>query len=205
VRILYDHQVFSLQNAGGASRYFYELMKFLTTVPDAQTDLLLGISGTVYPFARAGFVKPARVTVFREWLPPGTLRYIVNEAWSNSIAPFRGGSGCLPLDPVHAECLQCERGSVVATHHDCTHERFPQMLFPDAGKIICGKEATFSQGRRDYLRLRVHPPGLAAFLQPGCEEDTRDPSRTDSASTRCRGRGRDCGSRCGATTFSMLE
>ena len=33
------------------SRYFYELMKFLTTVPDAQTDLMLGISGTVYPFA----------------------------------------------------------------------------------------------------------------------------------------------------------
>ncbi|MGA2690077.1 MAG: hypothetical protein ABSE85_18605, partial [Candidatus Korobacteraceae bacterium] len=50
LRVLYDHQVFSLQNVGGASRYFYELAKFLTTVPQTQTDVWLGINGTVYPF-----------------------------------------------------------------------------------------------------------------------------------------------------------
>ena len=50
MRVFYDHQAFSLQNAGGMSRYFYEIMKFMTTVPDVQTELLLGISGTVYPF-----------------------------------------------------------------------------------------------------------------------------------------------------------
>ena len=44
MRILYDHQVFSLQNAGGASRYFYELMKFLVTIPDVEADLLLGMN-----------------------------------------------------------------------------------------------------------------------------------------------------------------
>ena len=63
MRILYDHQVFSLQNAGGASRYFYEVINFLTTVPDVNTDVLLGINGTVYPFRTLDATK-ARVSSF---------------------------------------------------------------------------------------------------------------------------------------------
>jgi glycosyltransferase involved in cell wall biosynthesis len=160
VRILYDHQVFSLQNAGGASRYFYELMKFLTTVPDAQTDLLLGISGTVYPFRELDSSN-LRVMSFPEWLPPGTLRYIVNEAWSNSIAPFRGG-----WDVYHSTLYMrmpaVRARKLVATHHECTHERFPE-LFPDAGKIIAARKRLFPKAdaiicvsestRQDLLRF----------------------------------------------------
>src|SRR5580658_3449193 len=66
IRVLYDHQVFSLQNVGGASRYFYELAKFLTTVPQTQTDVWLGINGTVYPF-RALDRRKAHVSALPEW------------------------------------------------------------------------------------------------------------------------------------------
>ena len=85
VRILYDHQVFSLQNAGGASRYFYELLRFMTAVPDVQTELLLGISGTVYPFRELDRVQGPGHGGW-EVVPPGSLRYVANEAWSNLVA-----------------------------------------------------------------------------------------------------------------------
>jgi glycosyltransferase involved in cell wall biosynthesis len=142
VRILYDHQVFSLQNAGGASRYFYEVMKYMTTVPEVQTELLLGMTGTVYPFDRLDPSK-ARVTGFPEWLPPGTLRYLANEVWSNLAAPWRGKvdvyhpTTYMRMPMVRARC-------VVATHHDCTHERFPQ-FFPDVRKVLWARKRLFPQ------------------------------------------------------------
>lgn len=140
MRVLYDHQVFSLQNAGGASRYFYELMKYLSTVPEVRTELLLGISGTVYPFRDLPAAGP-RVTAFREVLQPGTTRYIANEVWSNLIAPFRGR-----MDIYHATLYlripMVRTRRVVATHHDCTHERYPEM-FPDVKKIVAARKWLF--------------------------------------------------------------
>ena len=137
MRILYDHQVFSLQNAGGASRYFYELMKYLAGVPDAQTELLLGISGTVYPFRRLPASK-AKVMAFGESLPPGTLRYLVNEAWSNLRVPFLGKMDIYhPTAYLRMPMVRARR--VVATQHDCTHERYPE-LFPDVKKVLWARQ-----------------------------------------------------------------
>ncbi|HUI83602.1 MAG TPA: glycosyltransferase family 1 protein [Candidatus Binatia bacterium] len=166
MRILYDHQVFSLQDAGGASRYFYELLKFLATVPEVQAELLLGITGTVYPFRELP-ASATRVVGFREWLPPGTLRYIANEAWSNIVAPFHGRMHIYhPTTYMRMPLVRARR--VVATHHDCTHERFPE-LFPDARKIFLARRLLFPRVdaiicvseacRQDLLRFyNVEPP-----------------------------------------------
>jgi glycosyltransferase involved in cell wall biosynthesis len=174
MQILYDHQVFSLQNAGGASRYFYELTKFLTTVPDVHTDVLLGINGTVYPFRTLDSAK-ARISGFREWLPPGTWRYAVNEAWSNMVAPFRGKVDVYhPTTYMRMPMVRARR--VVATHHDCTHELFPETipdgkkvlwarkwLFPQVDGIICVSEAC----RQDLLRFYNVDPAKTRVIHHG--------------------------------------
>ncbi len=164
------------------SRYFYELMKFLITVPDAQTDLMLGISGTVYPFADLASSR-ARVTGFRRWLPPGTLRYVANEVWSNLAAPLHGKLDVYhPTNYMLVPTVRSRR--VVATHHDCTHERFPQM-FPDARKvfwarkwllprmdaIICVSEAT----RQDLLRFYNVDPARTSVIHHGLTKLPRSP------------------------------
>lgn len=142
MRILYDHQVFSLQNAGGASRYFYELAKFLNTVPDAQTEVWLGISGTVYPF-RALNHSRTRVSSLPEWLAPGMFRYLANELCSNMAAPFQGRMDIYhPTTYMRMPMVRTAR--VVATHHDCTHERFPE-FFPDAKKIFWARKRLFPE------------------------------------------------------------
>jgi len=186
MRILYDHQVFSLQNAGGASRYFYELMKYMTNVPDVQTDLMLGINGTVYPFRELDSSK-ARVTGCREWLHPGTLRYIANEAWSTLTAPFHGKMDIYHLT-AYMRMPTVRAGRVIATHHDCTHERFPEMfpdvkkilwarkrLFPKVDKIICVSEAC----RQDLLRFYNVDPARTRVIHHGL---TKLPRSREAAS-----------------------
>jgi hypothetical protein len=119
VRILYDHQVFSLQDAGGVSRYFYELAKYLTAIPDAQTELLMGINGNVYPFRELDAAK-ARVEGLPRWLPPGSLRYVANEAWSNLKAATLGKFDIYhPTTYLRMPMVRAHR--VIATHHECTH------------------------------------------------------------------------------------
>jgi len=142
VRILYDHQLFSLQNAGGGSRYFYELMQFLAKVPDVQMELLLGMNGSVHPLQD---LASERVTVISHasFLRPGTLRYLVNEAFSDAIAPFRG-----KMDVYHSTLYRrvpsVRARRVVATHHDCVQERFPQ-LFPDVERIRRCKQRLYRE------------------------------------------------------------
>lgn len=174
MRILYDHQVFSLQNAGGASRYFYELMKFLGTVPDVETEFLLGVNGTVYPFQSLDSTR-VRVSSFGEWLPPGTLRYLANEAWSNLAVPFYGQMDVYhPTTYLRMPMVRSRR--VVATHHDCTHERYPNFfpdarkifwarkrLFPSVDAIICVSEAC----RQDLLRFYNVDPAKTRVIHHG--------------------------------------
>ena len=51
MRILYDHQVFSLQDAGGASRYHFELVRNLQGSDGLELEMLMGLNGSVMPFA----------------------------------------------------------------------------------------------------------------------------------------------------------
>ncbi len=50
MRILYDHQVFSLQDAGGASRYHFELIRNLQGLSEVIIRALLGLNRSVMPF-----------------------------------------------------------------------------------------------------------------------------------------------------------
>src|SRR5271165_751764 len=89
MRIYYDHQVCSLQDAGGGSRYYYELMRYLSGLPDVETELFLGMNCTVYPYKE---LSSANVRVMSFGGPPrrGVLRYATNELLGNAIAPLRG-------------------------------------------------------------------------------------------------------------------
>jgi glycosyltransferase involved in cell wall biosynthesis len=182
MRVFYDHQAFSLQNAGGMSRYFYEIMKFMTTVPDVHTELLLGISGTVYPF-RSLPPSKARVTQLRESLPPGMLRYVVNEILGNFAALSRGTMDIYHLT-LYMRMPMVRARRFVATHHECTHERFPhlfpdvkkvlwarKMLFPRMNAIICVSEST----RRDLVDFYGVDPAKTRVIYHGISALTRCP------------------------------
>jgi glycosyltransferase involved in cell wall biosynthesis len=186
LRIFYDHQVFSLQNVGGASRYHFELMRYLSTVPNVRMQLFMGMNQTVYPFRELPS-KTTRVMGFGGPLGPGGRRYVVNEALGNCIAPFLG-----KVEVYHPTLYRLtpmvRARRIVATNHDCTHERFPhifryikdvlkakRILYARADMIICVSESS----RKDLLafynidpaKTRVIHHGLSRL--PGCPEAAR--------------------------------
>jgi glycosyltransferase involved in cell wall biosynthesis len=142
MRVLYDHQLFSLQDAGGGSRYFYELMVFMAAAPGVQMELLLGMGDSVHGLRDLASGKTTVMSLGGS-LHPGIWRYVVNEAFTNAVAPFRGR-----MDVYHSTLYRCvplvRARRIVATHHDCVQERFPEM-FPDSGKIRRAKTRLYRQ------------------------------------------------------------
>ena len=148
MRIFYDHQVTSLQDAGGISRYYFELVQALLDLDDSgrrsSPELLLGFNRSVLPFSS---LKPrAEVTSVATSIRPGPLRYALNEALTAVAVPMRGR-----FDIYHAtyqRVLPSIRAkTVVVTHHDSTPDRFPR-LFPDASAIHTRLQKVYARADR---------------------------------------------------------
>jgi glycosyltransferase involved in cell wall biosynthesis len=144
LRILYDHQVFSLQSAGGASRYYYELIESLAGVAGVRTELWMGITHSNAALPLCPLSRPqTRVISWRGNLGCGRARYVVNELLSNAWAAFAGIMDV--YHPTLYRSLPMVRARrIVVTHHDCAHERFPQ-LFANAREIIRAKRGLYAR------------------------------------------------------------
>jgi glycosyltransferase involved in cell wall biosynthesis len=142
MRILFDHQVFSLQNAGGASRYYYELMRSFARDSEVHTEFWLGINRTTYPFQELS-QEQTHVVSCGGFLEGGSWRYIANELLSNAVAPVAGR-----FDVYHPTLYRrmpfVRARRIVTTHHDCVHERFPN-LFANVKQIISAKRRLYQQ------------------------------------------------------------
>lgn len=130
MRVFYDHQVTSLQDAGGVSRYYFELVRALSKMA-VQTEWLLGWNRSVLPVSS---LRPlAHITSYGTSTTPGYFRYAMNEALTCGIRSMAGR-----VDVYHATYQRVlpyvRNRAVVVTHHDSTPDRFPE-LFSDAAAI----------------------------------------------------------------------
>src|SRR3954447_1635812 len=122
------------------SRYHYELARKLRDGGNASLDLLLGGESSVLPFSEltGGSV---RVESWKSRFGPGYSRYAMNALWTAAIAPMRGR-----YDVYHATYQRWEPAirhrALVATHHDATQERFPE-LFRNAAAIQARKRRLY--------------------------------------------------------------
>ncbi len=178
MRILYDHQVFSLQNTGGASRYYYELMRSLSLSiePAVHMELWLGMNDTVFPFRQLPHAR-AKVVTWRAFLKRGHGRYMANEVLGNAWAPFAG-----KFDIYHPTLYRrmplVRAKRLVVTHHDCAHERFPE-AFSNANQIIRAKRRLYAQAdaiicvsesaRQDLLRFYAVDQAKTRVIHHGAQ------------------------------------
>ena len=140
MRILYDHQVFSLQNTGGASRYYYELIRSLVSNHEINVEVWLGVNQTVFPFRQ---LPRTHVVSCGKFLGRGHQRYLANEILGNVVAAFAGQMDVYHSTLYRSMPLVRARGKV-ATHHDCAHERFPE-LFRNAREIVRAKRRLYTE------------------------------------------------------------
>jgi glycosyltransferase involved in cell wall biosynthesis len=141
MKVLYDHQAFSLQDAGGASRYHFELAQQLSSVPDVSLSIYLGLNSSVYPFA-AIRDNGTHIIGWNTSVGPGLTRYALNEVFTGTATMFK--SKCDIYHPTLYRRMPFIRSrKLVATHHDCTHERFPE-LFDDTSRIVSAKRRLYA-------------------------------------------------------------
>ena len=156
MRIHYDHQVFSLQNAGGASRYQYELLRYLSAIPDVHASLFLGLHNIAYPFPQLRGVRGLRTS-----FPPGSLRYAVNEAMESAACLAAGRYDI--YHPTYFRRMPVIRTRrVVTTYHDSTYEEFPE-FFPDAASVMLYKTRLYAEADRVICISEYARRGLLQF------------------------------------------
>jgi glycosyltransferase involved in cell wall biosynthesis len=160
MRILYDHQVFSLQDTGGISRYHYELVRSLQRFREVSIEVLMGGNASVLPFSGLRNVRTS-VTAWKTRMRPGYARYAANEAILSLLTPIRGN-----FDIYHPTLNRImpaiRRRRIVVTQHDSTHERFPHLfrtpeayvrakrhILSKADAILCVSESS----RQDLLHF----------------------------------------------------
>ena len=182
MRILYDHQLFSLQDAGGGSRYYYELMHYLSTLNGVSTELVLGMTANVFPFRQLP-PRKARITACSAPLGPSMLRYALNEALGNSLAAMRGTYDV--YHPTHHRMMPLARARrIVVTHQDCIYERYPvfryakqvlrekKLLFAKADVIICISDSA----KQDLLEFHHVSPAKTRVVHLGFAPLQRSPA-----------------------------
>ena len=141
----------------------------MTTVPHAQTEILMGINASVYPFRGLNASK-VRVAGLPNWVRPGSLRYVANETWGNLKALTLGKFDIYhPTTYLRMPMVRAHR--VIATHNECTHERFPE-LFPDVKKVLWA---------RKWLLPRVD---VVICVSQSCRQDLLHFYGVDPAKTR---------------------
>jgi glycosyltransferase involved in cell wall biosynthesis len=166
LRIIYDHQLFSLQDVGGGSRYHYELIRYLSNDPDVRADLFLGLYRSAYPLHEVSS-SSARVIGLRVPLPYGLVRYALNEVIESAASVFSG-----KYDIYHSTYFRfmpaVRSRALVATHHDCIYEQLPQ-LFPDAARVIRFKASLYGQAARIICISEFSRQGLLKYydVDPG--------------------------------------
>ena len=211
MRILFDHQVFSLHDTGGVARYFYELGKHLPSGDGVAVEMAVGLNSSIYPFSTVAS-GALRVYQMHTKMRAGVPRYIVNELLTNAVGMARGR-----FDIYHSTYYRAapliRRRRLVASHFDCIHEIFPEMfrnsktiieskkrLYSAADAIICISESS----RQDLLRYYSVDPGRTSVIHLGLTRFTDYPEHEEAEALKVEPYLLYVGARAGYKGFTLL-
>jgi len=129
IEVIWDHQIFSLQRFGGATRYFKNLANSLLLNRNVEIQLQLGLYDRDHaPKSIESCIRgvPGSIFVPRH----GVLRFSINELFSYyykltpRIRNVPTIHHCTYIYPTHIKAST----PLVVTHHDCTLEKFPKQF-----------------------------------------------------------------------------
>ena len=174
MKIVYDHQVFTMQEYGGVSRYFVELAKQLGSRTDVELNLLAPLYFNRY-LDDANLTTTIGVRVPKTPFP-GKIAHFLNNLISHSWLKRHDPD---ILHATYYSPIKRKRGSkakVVVTVHDMIHELYPDdfvtydrtaQLKHEAVKIadhiICVSHNT----RKDLIRLIGVDPNKVSVVHHG--------------------------------------
>jgi len=134
MKLLYDHQIFDLQQYGGISRYFYELMRCYTATGEPGFELACPYTTNAYLW-QAPFLRLNTPLTRRRYTGSGVVNRLLAERRNRPAAEAALDEGDYDLfhptyyDPYFLGHLGGR--PFVLTVHDMIHERYPECFPPD--------------------------------------------------------------------------
>ena len=161
MKIAYDHQTFTLQDYGGISRYFFELLNYLHRTGRANFDLWVRFSNNLY-------LEGSPFSDHRRFCPGRSFRGKVRLVDRLNRPRSRRGLAAQAFDLFHPTYFDpyflgpLGRKPFVLTIHDMVHEHFPGLftrqamtpvwkkaVAPGAARILADSQNT----KNDIIRL----------------------------------------------------
>ncbi|GIV33365.1 MAG: hypothetical protein KatS3mg031_0900 [Chitinophagales bacterium] len=166
MKVLYDHQAFCMQDTGGISRYYHELMQHFHNHPLIRFELAIKYSSNTY-LREAMYARP-----HHQWLPDTTFRGkkhildILNRPLSKKRIARRDFDLFHPTyyHPYFLNVIG--NRPFVLTIHDMIHELFPSEFKPDKkvilNKMLLAQKASLiitisEQSKKDIMRFYNTP------------------------------------------------
>jgi len=146
MKILFDHQIYSNQNYGGISRYFYELTKRLTAYDQ---EYIHSIYFSENEFTRNNSIFNARPFLPVNFKGRETIKKYINQKYSEKI--INKGNYDI-FHPTYYDTYYLNRGSLskpfVFTFHDLIHEKFSHKypdILTDLKEVVTSRKKLLSQ------------------------------------------------------------
>ena len=181
MRILYDAQMFTWQNYGGATRYFYELMSRFCNDPELHVSFPILLSDNYY-IRNCSFAKHWRGAQKLSFKGKMRVYRLINQLYNRHKVPN------IPFDLLHPTCynpyfLKCLKGRpYIITVFDLIHELYPDTLATNQKTMRKWKQTSILKAdlliaisestKKDLIKFyglqpsRIHVVPLAASLSP---------------------------------------
>jgi glycosyltransferase involved in cell wall biosynthesis len=175
MKIVYDHQIFSVQQFGGVSRYFYELANEIGGFDDATVKICAPLYRTEY-FSSDDVVRPYG------WKVPlvpkiGPMVRVVNNLVSKVALKVHSSVDIFHETYYDTVDICPGKAKRIVTIHDMIHEKFPSSFHENdptsalkayavarADHVICVSRNT----QRDLIELLGIAPEKTSVVHLGC-------------------------------------
>jgi glycosyltransferase involved in cell wall biosynthesis len=168
MRVIYDYQIFSLQQYGGISRYYCELGSRINQLPDSEARFLAGLHINQYLTGSnadltIGYLRPQQRVLDRACAA-------INQQWTNFYLTTQ------PPDILHYTSYRTYQPAAstvkVLTVYDMIHERFPGDLSPAEASVVERQKWPMMHER--YVQEKYRAVQVADYILCPSESTKRD-------------------------------
>ncbi len=167
MKILLDPLIFNLQNYGGISRYYAEVLRFLSKNKEVKIDCPLYTTENLH-LKNYGFGKSLPVRIFQKYLPRKIKNYLREKSFVDTVKLLKSSKYDLFIPTYYDKGFLKYIGTTpcVLTVYDMIHETYPdlekdsaivqdkRMLIESATMVIAISKNT----KEDILRFYPHIP-----------------------------------------------
>jgi glycosyltransferase involved in cell wall biosynthesis len=181
MKVVFDHQIFCIQNVGGISRYFSNIIKYINShQSDIQGELSVRYSDNIYLKNLSHDTEAPPWFLKNNFIGKKFLLERINRFYTNQLIEKIDFDVFFPTY-YSTYFLDKIKQPYVLTVHDMTHERFPEIFYKNKDFTLHYKRKAIEQAthliaisentKKDLLEYYNVPEEKISVIYHGIEQD----------------------------------